>query len=368
MLTFSNLERTEKCVSAATLPKIETPNVHATRGRVVHSFLEDRKTLSMIESLARVPEEHRDFCASLPEWIALHGWKPEVAFALNPSKGTARVMHVKNRQYELLDGEIAGTVDAVYFDRQTKRVRIVDYKTGYTELSEPRESLQLLAGAVSASLVSKAESADVSYFYVREDSEPVIKTAELDSIDLDAALERIRLVSERYFANESKIVEGPHCKYCPAFLTCPAKTQLAVSLGSGELTKTLSAQLTAENIPRAIIAIENAQRVIDEVDGQIKKYIKEHGPVTLPDGQLYGEVLYSRETVNRDEAYGILQAQLGELADLCVKRETLISKASIERGLKDKIPKEEIRSILDGMRQCNAIYKHEYTKVERIKK
>ncbi len=388
-LTGSGFARAEACPASTFLPGVEEgPSQYAKLGEAVHRYLCLVAEVGAESALALIDEEFRDVCKVLDLDGLPHGtpegWAFEVAFAWDPRADTARELYRGSgeRDYSAaVDGEVPGTADLVGLDGNT--VIVLDLKTGWRPLGDPKTSLQLGFYAVAAARAYGASSALVGYIRLA-DGVPRYEHASLDEFELEAMAERLQAVLTA--AQDAEIehdatgkvtpVMGAHCVYCPAYLRCPAKATLARELAA-QAVSTDPAQLTpvldAASVPQALERLWLAQEVLKRVEKTLEEYAMAH-PVTLPDGRVYGPIEQSTETFDPVLGREALAKQFGEeVADAAVEVKSTLTKASIARVLKEKAlkPGEKFapleRSAHDAIRAAGASRVSTYTTVKVFK-
>lgn len=376
-LTGSGLDRGYRCPPSLVLPQTRNTNVWAQGGNIIHGYLHKVATVGEAEAILSVEEEHREACSAI-DLSALPASRPEayaaeVAFAYDPATDTARELGrglSREEAYQLLrPGEIPGTADVVGLTEDS--VVILDYKTGWADLGPVRRNLQLRFYALCAARVYGRNKARVGIIRVRPNDEPFWDCADLDLVDLDATAFSITETLDRATAAQEVLgaggvpttSQGEHCRYCPAFNSCPGKMALARELASlTEPTEFTPAVLTEENFPAVWDRLVAAEAVLARVREVLEEFSRVR-PVPAGDGYVIGPRPYSRDTINPD----IAQVVLGELVDeqaandaVCIAKET--GKGLIEdalrkakaRGLKVVIKKKK-EEVLGAIRDRGGI-------------
>lgn len=331
--TASGLTRAIRCPGSMSLPQVQRETgPHAETGRQVHTFLETVATVGRDAALAGCTDERAaSICAALDlEALPLGDgttWASEVAFAWDITSGAAReVGRNLSRGYPMQDGEAYGTADLVALSPDGSAVFVADVKTGRGWLPPPAESGQLRFLAYAACLAYGAESAEVAHLHVREDGTTWTQWATLDALELALVGEQLRELSRTAEAGTGAIVEGPWCRYCPAFSSCPAKAALACASVEAPAT------LTPETAAAAWLRVKAVREVLDRVEEAVRAYALE-APVPLGNGL----VLAPAET-SRDELDGaVVHAVLGKLYGPDVAHaavELAASKKSVDRAVR----------------------------------
>lgn len=343
MITFSGLHRVKACPPSAILPHSEKANDAATnQGVEVHRFLELLSTgISREAALELCTSEHRRFLSvievdKLPA-TAAGQYAAEVAFAYNWRNGTARELgRGTGRDYsDVGPDEIPGTADVVGLTPDA--VVVLDYKAGpyANRRGAVGESMQLRGYALAAARAYGKERAIIGEIRIGADGAPAFETAEVTAEMLatdEAALRSDMLAVQSLIDGRAELptVEGPHCAYCPAFASCPAKSALARALG-GDGTSLALGELTPETALKARERSKAAKQVLKQVDEALDLYFRAN-PVTLPSGKVLGEK--AERTPNMRLALPILRDLHGaEVAKAAIKAEPKMTWASIKDAL-----------------------------------
>jgi hypothetical protein len=360
-------------------------NAPRERGSVVHGYLKTVGNEGVVKALEEAPAAYRDELLSIDVESLPHAhgdaWGYEVAYAYDPVTDTARELHRKgDRDYsDLRVGEIAGTLDLVAVDEET--VYVPDVKTGWGELEDPFEALQILAGALAASRATGRTRARVGWLRLT-DGLPRYRWATIEMLDLDTRVRgRVEAIVESVRAAERLPVEqlepriGGHCKRCPAFERCPAQSQLA-----RVVTQTA---LAADHLPLEIAPTHRAEFVrwvdaIGVLHEKLANFLNETArrePIQLPDGKVYGPVTIEREYIDGLVAERVLTesypALLGAVAHV---HQVKVSKGSITDAVKEhrtpgRTQTSLVKEVLAAIRAQGGAYvqTHEEVKAHRPK-
>ena len=341
-VTMSGLARAEACPVSTRLPQVHRIGTAAAAGSAVHLFLWRAAEVGRERALELTSEEYRARCEAIYLEKLPHGtrdaWSYEVGFAYDIVTDGAEMFASTGRDYSAHAGKLCGTADVVGI--VGSEVAVLDVKTGWADLGKPAENLQLLAYAVAAARVSGASSATVGCIYLRDET-PHYDVAQLDSIALDAAAARIAQVVEAVavVASDAEPNEGTHCKYCPAFTSCPAKIGL-MREGAGEWV------LDATTAPKALARLE----AVEEAAARMRAALVEYAEVTsiVVGDRTFGLKLTTRESVDVAVAKEVL-SRVGGLAAI----EESTSKAAIGRAL--GFTGKKLAAIIDELRTAGAI-------------
>lgn len=338
-LTFSQAMRIEACPASEVLPHTRQAegSKYAAYGAAIHAYLRDVNLLGAEVALEKVPEKFRDACAAIPldklPMVDPAKFIPEVAFAFDPDSGVGKELSrgSDSRDYSgVPPGWWAGTADLVGVT--DTHVIVWDIKTGWAALADPGEHLQLLGYAIAAAQTWGKSQAWVGFIRIPEGGEPRFSFAELEPWDLDEAGQRFHALAkqvealkavtkqESYDEEDFPLVEGEHCKFCPAFSRCPAKRfllneavaatmNIEAPLASGNLAA-IAPQLTDLNFPAVLRRWELTKKLLDVVGEQLEAYAGERD-IPLGDGMVYGRVARSVESVDLVKGLTVLAAKYG---------------------------------------------------------
>ena len=218
------------------MPQIQSTSLAAERGTAIHAFLaacqRDRE-----QALKQIPPdkfEWREVCEavdieSLPTALAA-----EVSYAVNATTGECIVLgQMLNRNYPDLPPEwIFGTADTV--GSTSNHGFVGDWFTGRGPMDKA-DQLDFLAFALSK--VENCTEVETAAIRIRDDGSHWFERRVLDEIDLAAIALRLKTLVSRIEAARTEplahLVEGEHCQFCPAKLSCPAKVTLLRGLHDG---------------------------------------------------------------------------------------------------------------------------------------
>lgn len=368
--TASYLPRVVACPASFVLPQErEEKGRPAAQGTAIHAYLAAVGTKGREAALADVPEEFRDVCDAIPlERLPLN-LAAEVTLAIDLETGAARELgRDLNRDYSAaLPTEIVGTVDALGMNDD--EVLIIDWKSGRGHVDPAARNWQLLALAVAAARVYGKSRARVGIGFVPEGSKPWFDWADLDALDLDAALYQLRKMARRIEKARADLAAGRtpettpnvHCRYCPAWKSCPSQTALLrqVVAAPAEIEREVMTLLTPETARAAYERIKLVSAVVKRVEQAVYAWAAT-SPIDLGDGNVLGMTTTQKESVDGDKALPVLRAKFGDaVAEAACERST--SKAAINRALK-KVERskgtsfaEVERDALAALREAGAI-------------
>jgi hypothetical protein len=344
IMTGSTAERVIACPASAALPHVLTNGEAAIKGTAVHRFLASVRTLGREAALERVEPEWLAVCESIEvdaiPMLDPQAFAAEVALAYDLESGTARVLgHDIGRAYNLIHGdEIPLTVDTLGI--APDRVFVADYKTGRGRVTTAGRNAQLLLGALAACRAYGRSEAEVAIVYVREDEPPIFGRAFVDEWTLDEFAHLLRNVADqvreqRHIVEQGGVVTvrpGPQCRYCPAFVHCPAQTSLALTLAASPDSMREQA-LTPALARTAYERYRRAQEILKRAGEALHAYAIETGGIDLGDGVVYGPITTRKEYVDGAITRQVLTELHGPaIAELACSWDS--SKTAIKEALK----------------------------------
>lgn len=353
----SGLQRAFACPASQVLPHANRTNEHAERGSAVHEFLASVGVLGREDALANVPEEWRAACEaidvdSLPACDA-SAYAAEVAFVYDLGTGAGReVGRNIGRSYpRLSDFEVPGTADVVALTADGDGVFVADYKGAHAKVPRARENWQLRFLALAACRAYGRSRATVAIVRIRDDGSPWFDSAEFDAFDLDVfhaeLLAKHAEIRNLAVAEESgallSVNMGEHCRYCPAYQTCPGQTGLVRQMAQDPetLAAGITSMLTPETAAKAYVRLRQVREALKHIDSALYAYALEH-PIPLADGFVYGPTESSRDELDGVKARAALLKKYGpEIADAACEFET--SKKAVDRAM---------RKLLQAKKDC----------------
>ena len=341
----SSLERASMCVGSAVLPRVESTNEAAEKGRALHAFLARVAEVGRDAALDEVSSEYRPLCEGIDLDVlpvsSLHV-AAEVALAYNPETGVARELGRNlDRAYRMVEAtEFMGTADVICVGPD--ELFVGDYKTGMGLLTAARENWQLRFLALAASRVFERSKVRVAIIRILEDGTPLSDSAEFDAVDLDGIAvdlrdlgDRVGRAQELAFVGEAPpLATGTHCRWCKSLVYCPAQTALVKQLASNVdvVADDIFAALTPEHASTAWSRLKVIEEVVGRVREALYAYAREH-TIVLQNGHVVGEVETQRRVIDGKVAFGVLDRMFGqEVATSAVDLDA--SQASVERALR----------------------------------
>jgi len=337
--TFSRLDRSIACPASAALPQaVDTGSAAATRGTAAHEYLAVVVGCDAGPALDQVPAELRAWCGEIElERIDIEpGDHREWAVAYDVETGAAReIGHRVEREYgPVADTEIVGSMDRARVNAD--RVYVWDYKTGRTPVATP--SWQLRAGAVAVATLAGIDTATVAHTFIREDGGVWTVSADLDIFDLEAARDALRALPARLAEARAMVaagtpppvVEGPHCRYCPAARSCPAKIGMVVKVVREPLDlRDQITELTETDAAAAVRLYHRAREALADY-GRLVHAVAAASPIDMGDGVMFGSCAgRTTEKLDGEIALDVLREHFGEDAAFAGTRPAA-TKKSIE--------------------------------------
>lgn len=344
--TFSRLDRVLECPASQVLPQVtEDVGAPAHRGHAIHEFRENAKLIGREAALLKVPPEHLPVCEAIDfeKWPA--DLAPEVAFAINVATGKARELGRNiGREYAkhgATAADICGSVDELGVN--DAEVFIGDGKTGRGFVPAPAKNAQLLAGAVAASQVYERDAATLAIARIKEDGRVWWDSARVTDFELTLFMARLRGLPARITAAKAKVDAGqapdvkvgPHCRYCPAKVSCPAFGGLMKRMLTGEdFGAAIEKMLTAKDATAAYALADQLDQALKMIWEAIYGF-SVSSPITTPEGKVLTEYEKSERVLDGDVVFGVIEQLHGrELADKAVERHaTFASIKSVARDV-----------------------------------
>lgn len=320
-MTGSGIERAMNCPTSEVLPHVSRSSVFAEAGTMRHLLLSLIKEKGRDGALAEIPEEHREMCAAIDIEGLPTDLAAEVTYAYDPATQTARELGRNlDRDYSgVRPGEIVGTIDVVGL--APHMAYLGDYK-GHERVSA-KQNAQLLFPALCLSKMHDITSATLEIIQIG-DGDNFRSKWHADIFDIGAYEERllatVATIAELKESGDLHPVEGKHCKYCPAFDSCPAKTKMIRVMADGAPLDSLL-PIRPETAPQALVTLRRMEELTKKARAAVYAYASER-PIPTADGKLLGKVTkMGSEKLDGDIVYQVVRNELGQdAADLAVKR------------------------------------------------
>lgn len=353
MPSISKWPRVMKCAASAVLPQLEGEQTEAASvGTIVHRFIEQAAGLGRDAALGNLPADQPQairFCEALRlEDLPASGveFAHELAVRYWPGSDAADLW---DRDAPRDPNAIHGILDVVGVSKDA--VYVGDFKTGWGSIEPPATNWQMRVGALAAARLFKRTRALVALIHLRDDGESFQQQGQFDDIDLDVIADELAVrvgllwhLSSHETVPTQEIREGSHCRYCPAFRSCPAKVSMinAVIQAPSATIDTIRANLTVANAASAYARYKQLKAVVDEIGKAIYGFAAEH-PIPTENGMVLKMTHTDRESVDGEVVYKLMRELYGEAAaDQAVERSS--SKTAIEDVFRT-LPREKGETI-----------------------
>jgi len=355
----SALTRAMTCNLSAVGPMAhEAPTVYSVKGDTFHDWV---RAIGIgtdpAEALARIPESDpgRVICETFPLEHLPKGGNFELAVAYNVKTGLARVLGENiGRQYEqagaLRSQEFVGSID--WAGVVAEMALIIDWKTGWKH-GRVADSWQLKFLAFCVAKIHGLSEARIAYVKPREDLPPIWMVETLDAFELLAIGKRLeqlhstlRILTDwdvisggKPSPPEMEPVEGDHCRYCPVYKRCPAKTGLAKAMVEA-IAREPMFELTPEGAATAVKTLRRFEEIAKRMWAELSEYAKDH-PVDLGDGKRYEWAPGTPKDSVVDPAMA-LDYLATEFGIDCARQAASTNKGAIENAVKSYARKNKL--------------------------
>ncbi len=361
-LTFSRLKRAAICPGSIILPQVDDVSPWAERGTIIHRHIEavfqaDVGAMEAVREAAREfdklgdPPEGESDAGPAGSLIALiDGMDPdeieamadglpnvqvELAMWYHPATDEGGILGTRlNRDYSKApSGAICGTIDlAAWSDT---RIRIIDWKSGWSEQDPADSNRQLRAAAVALSRFLNVENVHVQIVSLDEKGATFPhRPAVMDAFEIDAAAGELAMVVDRIDLERDgvrpSLTVGEHCRHCSAFTNCPAQAGAVTALIElGADPQALTPEIIREAWPR----YQAVKAVLPKIGKVFKEYVT-RTPVELDDGKVLA--IYNRkdgQSYDTLKLYELARKMFGADAARDMVGEVSFSRAGVERAL-----------------------------------
>lgn len=298
------------------------------------------------------------------------GWTPEVAFAYDPERDTARILatNAKDRNYAAmgcdLENEMPLTADVVYLgeDEHGPFGCVDDFKWSGFHGDDLVAEFQLKGLGLAMARAYGVDRVRCRAIRISEDT--VNDTKEVYWLDC-FELERVASDIQRDLTAvaTAEPVEGPWCsdRWCPAVAACPKTARaLAQVIPATALVRDhrLTTEITTkEHAAWTYSALKMVAEATERIGKRLREYVDKNGGIELPDGKVYDgyEVTEERAQLSTAEAIRELEAM-----GLASAVEAKVTWAALTRvGGKEKA--DQARELL---REMGAVKANTYKKYE----
>lgn len=349
-VSASSVERLLACPGSAHLPHADYQSKWAEQGDTRH---EDAEVAALLGGTDDLPWQVRKLLEPGDQLAA------ECAMAYDVSDDTARALgHISWRDYrDLRPFEVPMTIDLII--RGERRIAVVDYK-GFEDVTPAAQNPQLATGALAVARAAGIDEVTVAIVYLGASWKPA-DVATLSVFDLDMHAARLRAMMT---SSDRTLQTGKHCKYCPAFLSCPDQQRLANEASGGALAIRVESMIPFANDDDAAAAYQLLGRIrtlTTRINAAIHARAAER-PIPLGNGRMFGRVEKpGNERLDGDVVYEVTKELHGqEVADLAVERKA--TKTRLESALKGK--RGAAKKVLDVVRERGGVERKMTTAIE----
>lgn len=292
----------------------------------------------------------------------------EHAYAYDCATGAARELGYGRDSYQDLSPfEIPGCLDLII--RNKRRIIVVD-KKGFERVGPAESNEQTLTYALMVARCYGYDEVTVVIYYEIGG----VDVAVLSALDLDGHAERLKAlfvdVARAQVEPTKFLAMGRHCKYCPAFLSCPKQHALTLEVGSANVAMQIEARIPFDDDADAAAAFDLLGR-IKMLTARIQAALYARAgerPIPLLNGNVLGpREKQSNEKLDGDVVYAVIRDQHGQgIADAAVVRQATkkrIREALVFAGGKGEIAKLE-RAVLEEVRDRGGSKREARTVIE----
>lgn len=346
-LRCSSLPRLAACAPALDPPamRIEGDREPSDLGTAFHAMIaaviNGSPSALSEESFAETAAHHNvdeDDLRPLVYWAA-KAWSEQLA-PHYPNAETERHMHADDPDAGVsLDGHL----DVSGYDDPSREVRILDWKSGFTD-GDYRDQLK---GYAMLALLEfpDATAARVSKVQVREQR--------IDTwVFTRAELNGWWMWLTQHLRDRNTYRPGPHCGYCPRALTCEARmTALRQAYGWAvmltEGPESLAVAMT--EVVDGLRAVKKAaEAALDAIRADVIAHGGKHGPLSISES--------NRRKIRMDRAHEVLVEELGMERLIPLLK---VTNKAVEEAAKEAAPRGQKRKVVaalwDRLGQAGAV-------------
>jgi hypothetical protein len=267
------------------------------------------------------------------------------------------------------DSEITGTLDYCIepAEEGAADLLVYDLKTGRgARESHVVDSQQLFFYGMCMLMLHGAKS--VQLVYVHADEHGIMDSDRYDLTAEAAKLFELRLAALVASVPASVPEPGWHCtgNWCPIAANCPATTKALAEIDTAATPSTpfYATIQSPEHAASVRHRLQMVKAATTHIEGLLKEYVRQHGPVPLGNGSFYGIKQAERETL--DIAFpGAYKAAIKHLGPAVDKAVTIsASKAGIVQAAGGAV---QARPLLEELRAMGALYKTSYERLDEFK-
>lgn len=349
-ITGSRLALADACPGSHALPWVGSRSKAADDGTAGHAFLERVGAGDRLGAIEALPEHMRKRCEAIDVVAMVQRFgaaRYEVTFAYDPLTDTARELGAGlDRDYsDAKPGEIVATADVIGLDATG------DFKFGQGMVLRPRENWQFKLIALANARARGDAFADSWLLKVDEDGNTLEVSDTFDAMDLDGIAAGVRDIYERVVVAQAAVkaggtpqmVTGEHCRYCPAFASCPAQA------GAGQALVALSERseaLTPQRAGEAWVLMRTVKAAVEKME-DVLRAMAEAEPLPLPNGKVLKPVVSQVEVLELEAA---IENATPETYSQVLKAGS-VTKAALERA----IGKDETKALIEQMRKAGGV-------------
>lgn len=297
----------------------------------------------------------------------------EMAYAYDPETDTARELgRITREQYEEAKrpGELPGKPDLVV--RGNGRLLVIDHK-GFEEVDDADRNYQVATYALMVARAYGYDECDVAIVYRAPFRRP--SHATLNALDLAAHGDRLRRLRDDIVkARETPqlfLNDGPHCKYCPAFLGgCTRMESLQRRVQSGDMVRRAESLIPFHDDDEAAAGLDLLERLkmlTNRLQAALIARSNER-PIPYRGGFYQPVVREGNRKLDGDAAYDLVREKYGQaVADKAVTRHATqkgIETALKEAGVKGAGPKKD--AIVEALEKAGKVKRDTKTAYEIV--
>lgn len=366
MLSASGLYRANACAASEAYPATRgVSSADADFGTDMHLFLQHWVDHGQVEALKRCPENRKAYALRLHPSVLDAGLflQSEVALVMNAKTGQCRRLGSGlSRDYPIDEAtDVPGTTDVAAVMEDTYYSG--DWKFG-RQLHTPRavNNLQAQFNAAMGAQVYGKDNAIAELIFFDDDGGYHPDRHVMDRMECDAVLYKVRGIHMRVTqaremvraGQTPNVTEGDHCKWCPAWLACPAKKATLVTIANDATAAKDAVEqwLTPQGMAKAYQRWREMKEVMRVVDARMMAALKEYGPIDLGNGRKYGFRASKKRSIDLDKAKSVLVDKLGEEGYQRALRST-VSQSSIGEVLGTK--GKALEAVMEALEAAGAI-------------
>lgn len=328
MISSSKLDLVSECPGSLTLPWRDEPTVYSEAGTERHAGDE------LAINAGDVPEEYES------RWPGLE-WRAESAYVYDISSDTSthRGYGIGRRYGAVGPFEVPGTIDA---EGRGPGILVVVDRKGHEIQAPAGQHRQARFLALAA---ARHQPADRIIVAIRPELGPM-DVAELDPVfDLDViahdikqlVIQSARVRSDARAGKPVGFRPGRHCRWCPAFASCPKQSELQALVKLEDDHPDLALQTFVDDETAA--DVYELYKRIGILYKRIGQQLYAHAavrPIPLASGKMFGKFeKLGNERLSGDVVYEVVKAHHGqEVADAAVERHA--TKTKLATALKGK--------------------------------